>query len=144
MAELADQVHAELRLLYQNATDNIEFCKKRQWWITNQTLVVYAAIYFASRAGFEEGGLPYLAILAGAMFLVLITVIISSWLILDNHRASGEERNRINHMAYRFSQQFREAREIKKSVKQSTSERKSKQVLGLQFAILFIASGILI
>ena len=57
MAGLPDHVHAELRLLYQNAVDNIEFCKKRQWWITNQTLALYAVIYFVSKVGLDDSKL---------------------------------------------------------------------------------------
>ena len=35
----------DLRMLYENAIGNIEFAKRQQWWLTAQTLLLYAGIF---------------------------------------------------------------------------------------------------
>ena len=75
---------AELRLLYQNAVGNIEFCKKQQWWITNQTLAVYVALFLIDKS------LPGWELLTdiGLVIFALVAACISTWLVNANHESA--------------------------------------------------------
>jgi hypothetical protein len=135
MAEPEDNVHAELRLLYQNATDNIQFCKKQQWWITAQTLAVYAGLLFMDGVlGGDSDRLIDIVIVIVGLGLSLR----STQLIRATHSSANAERDRLDYIEGQFSPVFKYARRRKEVSPAPHSRQIAEDIMMTQLGIIWI------
>lgn len=110
---LKDQEHAELLVLYQVTTQDLTFFKSQQWALTNYGLLALAAIVGVRQLS-QVKITPCVATLlcAVAVFLTVLT----AWLLLRLHGSIEERRGRLERIYARFSDEFRTARGMKRSV----------------------------
>ena len=131
--ELLDKelAHLELRLLYDNATRNIEFTKRQSWWLTNQALIAFGALVFV------ESQFDRLA--ASALIIILMIAVIPLFVMLVNdlNRAAQGERDRIKYIiSDKFTKEYNEAW----SKKQGVESEKNRQISCIQVRMDYVVA----
>jgi hypothetical protein len=107
-SDLDEATHAELRLLFEQSTNEILFAKAMQWTIVGATILVYALLVaaaelFSSHTGFVKA-LAFVGFLVSPLAISML-VIFLSW-----QHTEIEIRRRIGRQ---FSGLFRELSQIK-------------------------------
>ena len=82
----------DLRMLYENAIGNIEFAKRQQWWVTAQTLLLYAGLFVLFVTSKRH---PYWEFFTFEVVIVLIAIF-SAHLIIDYDNWRQGERKRMD------------------------------------------------
>lgn len=135
MAELTDHAHAELLLLYQNATDNIAFCKKQQWWNTVQIITVYFALLFVDR---ELDGASDRLIDITLIIVAFLLAGLMHYFIRSTHRSGNAERDRVDYLEGQFSRMFSYARRRKEVSPAPLSREIAEDILLTQLWITWL------
>ena len=110
-SDLDETTHAELRLLYREAADNVLFAKTQQWKTVGSTLVVYISLIAIAKFVLSDwSDWDFLKGLQAIVFLVapaaiLILLIYQVW--------QHTEQEILTSIGKRFSSLFRDTRAIK-------------------------------
>ncbi len=108
--KVSETEHDELSLLYQNAASNLEFLKKRQWYV----FASYSAI--AAFLIIQSNDMPIIA--KAYISVVLLIGTISAVLMLEHYQQKmSTERKVLNNIHNRFSPLFRDCRSPREDVK---------------------------
>jgi len=109
-SSLDEMTHAEMQLLYADATKTIRFAKHLQWWTVGSTLVVFGAFILISKV------LIISAFYSKILTLLVIFMTMSGIFILIMYQFwQHNELLMIEEISKNFSSLFRKVRKVKSS-----------------------------
>ena len=124
--EISEQVHSELRLLYEVSVADLAFFKRQQWQVTNYCVLIYSAFFgitYLSGAN-SCGSLNWLA------GLTLVVLVVGILLLERLERSMDVRRARLEKIRAQFSSEFNDAWKAKgKDFEHITVSRVSQAVI---------------
>lgn len=130
-SRLDDMTHAEMRVLYDEASDAVLFAKAQQWRTVGSTLVLYAVLIAIAQFVIRDAALLHglrAIIIVATPAAVVILIFYQSW--------QYAEQRKLEAIARDFSSYFREVRAIK-----SRLEANIHRYVLLLFMVVIIGLG---
>lgn len=130
-----DQEAAEIRLLFEHSSGEIQFLKRQQWTITNYVIAVYVgvvAVWQILMDRYNGGAAP--AELFGLVAIAILALIVGIWMLRRIDKDLTKYRKRIDQSRERLSKAFNEATDAEGI---EVREQTSRSISGiLQLVIL--------